>query len=225
MIDIDEWSPHLTPRNSFYELKGLVSSGGRVADGREQRVQDDVGFWRHSQTYAIRNRAQALAYRAMLTRLRAGEAILAKVFDAYGPPTTGTVAEPSASLTAAADLRATTVSISTFGLILQPGIAFSIGHRLHRITKVVFHTPGGTAAWNGSAPWDGSAPWIGQPAAGPDLWTVNIQPPLRQDLAAGTNVDFFNLQCLCVIEDVTSGDIDLDLGFFADPTLSLIETI
>ncbi|MBS7543029.1 hypothetical protein [Ancylobacter oerskovii] len=96
-------------------LKGLVSSGGRVADGREQRVQDDVGFW---------NRAQALAYRAMLTRLRTGEEILVKVFDAYGPEHTGAAVPPSASLTEAAALRATSLNISTFGQMLTDGRPF-----------------------------------------------------------------------------------------------------
>ncbi|GLK86696.1 hypothetical protein [Ancylobacter defluvii] len=225
MISIEEWSAHLTPRNSFFELKGLVSSGGRVADGREQRVQDDVGFWRVSYSFAIRNRAQALAYRALLTRLRAGENIVAKVFDAYGVTVTNTAATPSASVAVDAELRATTLNMWTMGLDLEPGISFSIGNRLHRITEIVARTAGSVGTWSDAGTWNDAGRWMDAPAATADGWEIRFMPPLREVIDAGTVVDFINLQCLCVIENVTDGDMDLELGFFGDPTLPLIETI
>lgn len=217
-------SPHLRPRNSFYELKGLVSSGGRVADGREQRVQDDVGFWRVIYSFAIRNRAQALAYRNLVRRLRAGESIVATVFDNW-------TANPSpaigleAKLAADADLRATTIQLATVGLALEEGVSFSIGDRLYSITEIVSHAVSVVHHTPDAEVPDPAVPYPDNPPAYPDQWTVKILPPLRSDVAANTPADFINLRCLCVIENVTDGDLDLDLGFFGDPTLSLIETI
>ena len=220
------WPEILIPRSNPHDLRNMAATGGRTGSGREQRVFNDAGYWEIGfNSVPIRTRAQALAWRAMVSKLRTGEAILVKIYDKwFADGANGVVQEARVGANAA--LRATTMMLTTINLELEPGVEFSIGQRLYRITEVTSHDPAEAIAdWlTTGSPWDDvDGIWVDAPMNGSASWTVKILPPLRAAAAAGAEADFRDRVCLCVIDDVGGGGLDLDLARFADPSITLIE--
>lgn len=208
-------NPH--PRNGF-------RSGGRSLSGVEQRVVSDASYWEIAVSgIKVGSAAEALAYRAMIARLRDGEAMIMQVCDAYRP--LGAKANGTAvSLAAAAALRATQVALNVTGAELSSGHFFSIGERLHQVKQVV-SGPVAPPFLNQLAmdsPWDDRIPWS-DAVAGTSLYTVTITPPLRAAAPAGTGASLSNLVLRCVLRDAADGDLELDLGRLGSPSLTLVE--
>ncbi len=211
----------LKPQACNAELRNFHKSGGRSATGREQRVFGDAGFWEISyRSMPMRaRRDRVLAYRATIARLRQGEEIIAKVFDLFR-----CIGQGPASVVANASQRATTIMINGVDAELQPGHHFSIGYRLYRVTEIAdqTETPIGvvTGTYTGDT-WDDSDVWVDDPII---TSTIKFLPPLRAAAVAGATVDFENLKCLCVLKDMSDGDLDLELGRFGSPSFTLIES-
>lgn len=185
----------------------------------------DAGFWTIVKSgVVVRNKEQALAYRAMIARLRQGEDVIVPLCDLYKPVRAkGDVA--SAMLASTAPLRATTVTISVTDLDIAEGNHFSIDDRLHLITRVV-SGPIAPPMVNPIA-WDLpflDEPWVDDVDKSAN-YTVDILPPVRATHGIGKEVSFSDLKVRCVIQDIDDGDLELDLGRFGQPSLTLIESI
>ncbi|MBD3847114.1 hypothetical protein IED13_15500 [Bosea sp. SSUT16] len=207
--------PHL--RNGF-------RSGGRSLSGIEQRVVSDASYWEVAVSgIKISKAEEALAYRAMIARLRDGEPMIMQVCDAYRP--LGSKSSSTAvSLAASAALRATQVALNVTGAELMGGHYFSIGERLHQVKEVVSGpvAPPFLNQLATDSPWDDRIPWA-DAVAGTSLYTVTITPPLRAAAAAGTGASLSNLVLRCVLRDAADGDLELDLGRLGSPSLALVE--
>ena len=202
------------------ELRNFTASGGRTGTGREQRVYRDAGFWEFVYgEFRINDEASALAYRAMMGRLRQGEEIIARVTDYFICEGQGPV-----RVTSPAAARATTVQIQGVEAELRPGHHFSIGNRLYRVTDVTAQSEEivglVTGTYDGDT-WDDADVWVDDPSVSS---SIKFLPPLRSAVAAGATVEFENLKCLCVLKDMSDGDLDLDLGRFGSPSFTLIES-
>lgn len=211
------WDPH---------LRNLASSGGTSATGRTQRIFGDAGLWEvRVSDIAVRNRAQAAAYRALIARLRTGEDILLPVRDLYAA-VGSRVASASATLAGDAALRATEIALSVSGIDVEPGHHLTLGDRLHLVTEVVAGPTEATllnqlvsdSAWSDALPWSDTVD-------GSVAYTVKLLPPLRAAAASGNPVQFKNLALRCVLKDTGDGDLDLDLGRLGRPSLTFIESI
>ena len=127
-------------------------------------------------------------------------------------------------LAGAAPLRATQIGLTVIGVDVQPGHYLSIGDRLHLVTEIV-SGPGEPPLVNPLVldepfhePWTDN---VGVPA----IYVVNILPPLRAALPAGTIASFTELRLRAVPDDLNAGDLDLDLGRFGTPSITFIEDI
>jgi len=209
------WPTSLVPRNAAVTLSSFTKSGGRTSTGREQRVMSDAGFWRISYTVPIRTPQQVRDWNSMLDRLRSGEDIDVKVCGGEAPQ--GIDVTSTASLTVAAARRATRLTFET-ALILKAGHYFNRGSQMYRINRIVSTTGFYQAAEAGLPTTDA----VAQDVA---TYEVDIMPPLRASLAVTAQLRFKDIVCLCVPADMNTGDLDLDLGRFADPTISFIEAL
>lgn len=219
-----QWPSVLVPRSvTGPELRGAAISGGRATSGDEQRVYSDAGRWEVSYTVPIRTRAQALAWRSMTARLRAGEDILLTVYDRWRPQAV-IAGDTLAEMHVSAGARATAVTLGTMGFPVEEGLHFCIyGDRLYRITGVGAQselTIGLAAAVSEDELWDDGDVWVDDPMI---LSETTILPPLRSAIPAGTAVGFRDLVLRAVLADLSAGDLDLDLGRFGDPTITFRE--
>lgn len=211
----------LKPQACNAELRNFHKSGGRTATGREQRVFGDAGFWEISyRSIPMRGRRdRVLAYRAMIARLRQGEEIVARVFDLFRCK-----GQEPLRIASAAAMRATSITIEGIDADLLPGHHFTIGNRLHRVTEVTAQSEKATGVVTGTytgEAWTDADIWVDEPAVSS---TVKFLPPLRSAVAADALVEFDDLKCLCVLKDMSDGDLDLDLGRFGSPSFTLIES-
>lgn len=224
------WNPILRARAGEPVLRNLAASGGRSPTGREQRVTWDAGFWHVPLTGLVVNtREKAAAYRAMLARLRQGEDIIFPLCQRYLAPGARDIGA-SVTVADASALRATKINLLATGLTIAPGYYFSLGgDRLHLITEI-YAGPGedpDSSPWlpAPASPWadDPSSPWLG--SGRPDAsWAVKIIPPLRAAVSGGAAANFKDLRLRCVLQDLSDGDLDLDLGRFGSPSLPFIES-
>jgi hypothetical protein len=102
---------------------------------------------------------------------------------------------------------------------------FSVGQRLYRINNIL--STGASLSivdiiLSEEKEWSDSAAWV-EDGSGGALYTVSVLPPLRASISAGASVEFNDLVCLCVLADVSDGELSLDLGMFATPTISFKE--
>ncbi|TCK28182.1 hypothetical protein EV667_2180 [Ancylobacter aquaticus] len=215
-----EWDETLRARSTTVNPRGGWTSGGRSLSGAEQRTYSDAGYWSITCTVPIRKREQALAWRAMKARMGMAEPLRFKMCELWRPEG---AADATVLLESAAAARTTQISLASSNdpaLELRAGHYFSVsGERLHLITRVISHDEE-LQYWDEEDTWVDPSPW----------WegvlitdAVAIFPPLRGALAGGTAVNFSDLVCLARPEEATSGDLDLDLGRFADVTLTLVE--
>lgn len=218
------WPAVLEARRCSPNLRNAFRSGGRSISGIESRVISDAAYWEVSiSEIRIHERDEARAFRSMVGRLRAGEAIEVAIFDAYLPD--GAESSLSlATLASPAALRATQITVNVTGIAVEDGHHFSIGDRLHLITEVI----SGAGASSHINPVITDTAWLDEPwtddaTASSAQYQIKFKPPLRAEVAAGTAVRFKDLTLLCVVKDPLDGDPDLDLGRLGAPSLTFIE--
>lgn len=219
------WNPILHARAGEPVLRNMAVSGGRSATGREQRVMSSAGYWEIPIRNIVVNTAEkAAAYRAMMGRLRQGEDIVLPIWDMYGAPG-GRMSVGFREFGAGAEVGATQVTLTTSGIQLAAGQYFSYGSRLYLITEIV---SGPTPRLLNQAaldqPWADDVQWA-DGVSGFDNHVVKITPPIRSSTIVYTQIRFTALSLLCVLKDFAEGDLDLDLGRFATPSLTFVESI
>lgn len=219
------WNDVIKVRSCTPRLRAMTKSGGQSQNGREQRVQSDAGYWEIVYEVIVNDPIAARAVRAMITLLRSGQEVLAKIFDrnqpmgAYG-------ADVTASLTSAVAPRDVQIGITVTGAEVEPGAYFGIGvNRLHMVTEVV---SGGPAEFYNHVlsdnVWDDALPWSdADPTA--KNYTVKIMPPIRADFGSGTAVKFTGITMRGVLSDMSDGDMALDHGRFGSATFTIRESI
>lgn len=220
------WPSVLEARSWNANLRNMMASGGRTPTGRDQRVFSDAGFWEISITgIRIHNQEEAAAYRAMIARLRGGEDILVplqEVYTAIGARLTAT----EVSLSADAALRDTQIALTAEGVKVEAGYHLTIGDRLHLVTEIV-SAPGSPPLVNQfvtGGPISGAVPFVSAVTASA-AYAVKVLPPLRADYESGESVRFRDLLVRCVLKDPNDGDLDLDLGRLATPSLIFQESL
>ncbi len=219
------WPSVLVPADgSPPELRNASKGGGRTVSDTEQRVFSDAGHWEINYKFPIWTTAHQLAWRAVVPRLRAGEDILVRVFDKCRPDGVAGGAW-AAAVSADAAVRATTVHLVTVNVKLGWGVHFCIGQRLYRVMEVVSETPATSISdwFTTGAPWSDSGVWVDDASAGGAAYVVKILPPLRAAVTSGAAVEFEDLVCLCMLADMSSGDLSLDLGKFGAPSIAFAE--
>lgn len=220
------WPDILKPRTISHEIRNAAKSGGQGLEGGEQRVFSP-GAARWVITYdqiAVYDRPRALAWWAMVDRLRSGEEVVATVYNLWRA-TGATGPEPAATADGAYAAGVVEMDISASGLTLEPGVMFSIGERLYRISRIVDEVASLSLVdiiLSEGRVWSDSAEWL-EDGTGGTLYSVRFLPPLRQSVADGATIDFTDLKCLCVLDDLASGNLSLDLGKFGSPSLALRE--
>jgi hypothetical protein len=218
------WPASLKARSMNPHPRGLSRSGGRSINGSEQRVASDAGYWALTVSgMVIRSRETAAAYRSLIARLRMSEPVIVPVCDLYRPVGSG-LGSSEIWVASNAALRATTLALAVSGIDVQAGHHLTIDGRLYLITEVIY---GPTIAPLENRlvldePWADNVPWT-DAASAAATYQVKVFPPMRAAVASGTAVSFRNLTMIARLEDMASGDLDLDLGRFGTPSLSLIE--
>lgn len=206
MADVWPWEL-LTPRAERVRLRGVAMTGGPSVSGQVRSTRlDGGGLWVIEQDFLFHSRLQIKAARAIEAGLDGGSGeIVVRVFETPFAPVgseaaTVTFSDGStfsdgtefasvpvgATLTAAAALRTTTLSLTTIFGALEGGERFSIDHvtkgrRLYTVTRVIGNT-------------------------------ITIRPPLREACAVGTGLDFTRPGCLCRLAnpDDFLGALDLN---------------
>jgi hypothetical protein len=219
------WPSVLIPRRCDPHLRNMVKTGGRTSTGREQRVFFDAGYWIVPMSdFPFHDESSVRAWRSLLSRLRQGQSVNAKIFDAAAAEG-GDNPSASATLSGSHAVRATSVTMSTRGIKVTAGVLFSIGNRLHQVDEVVSGGSGSiynpvvtNGLWNDDELWNDGTP-------GSVTYSLKISPPLRSAYASGTAVRFSNLTLECVVDELTDGELNLDLGLYGNPSLTLRESI
>lgn len=220
------WPDILKPRSISHEIRNAARSGGPGLEGGEQRVSSPGSIrWQiRYEGIAVNDRAKALAWWSLIDRLRTGEEVVATIYNMWRADG-ATGPEPLASAAGAHAAGAVEMTIAASRLTLEPGVMFSVGARLYRISRIVSEVASLSLVdiiLSDDRVWSDSAAWT-EDGSGGALYTVRLMPPLRQSVADGASLDFVNLKCLCVIDDTASGDLSLDLGKFGSPALALRE--
>ncbi|ODT17920.1 MAG: hypothetical protein ABS35_24760 [Kaistia sp. SCN 65-12] len=186
----------------------------------------DGGFWEvRISGINVRSRAAAVAYRALVARLRTGEDILLPVRDLY-QPVGSRLKTAVVTLSANAPLRSTQVALTVAGVDVEVGHHITLGDRLYLVSEVV-SGPTDPPALNqlvSDSAWSDALPWT-DAVSGASAYTLKILPPLRADLVAGEPGRFRDLLVRCVLKDPNDGDLDLDLGRFGSPSMTFIESL
>lgn len=191
MADVWPWDL-LTPRAERASLRGVAMTGGPSVSGQVRSTRlDGGGLWVIEQDFLFHTPTQIKAARAIEAGLDGGSGeIIIRVFETpFAPsdavPTEVTFSDDAtfsddtsfltvptgATLTAAAALRATTLSLTMITGTLEGGERFSIDHatkgrRLYTVARV----------------------------SGDD---ITIRPPLREACAIGDALDFAHPSCVC----------------------------
>lgn len=222
------WPEVLIPRRCDPELRNFTKGGPPTAMGRQQRVFADAGYWQITLSeFSVATTERVLAWRKLIARLRAGGEVDVVVFDAHSAnPGVGLF---SATLTAGVALRATSITVLVnFGEAGEGHYLSLDGRYLHVITEVVSKTEAQSIPqWlTTDDPWnDAGGAWFDDDTQGGDILTANVLPPLRAAKASGSPVAFDGLRLRCVLDEMNSGDLSLDVGMFGFPTLVLRESI
>ena len=221
------WPDILIPRvDSPPHLRNVAKSGGPGLEGGEQRVfsPGSVRWEIRYDNVKVTTRAETLAWIATVDRLRAGEEVIAPISNRWRADRFFG-AEASAACSGACAAGAAEMDIAASGITLAAGMMFSTENRLYRISRIVAEVESLSLVdiiLSDDREWSDSAEWVEDGSAGA-VYTVRILPPLRQSLADGAALDFQTLTCLCVIDDMASGDLSLDLGRIGTPSLALRE--
>lgn len=216
------WPTGLNYRSIVLELQSAVLTSGASMGGPTQQVYRDAGYWTvRISGIAIRDRQTANAYRAMMTRLRTGDAVFLPIADPYRP--LGSMLTGAALVVSLpTQARATALLVSGTGIDLDAGQYVSVNGWVYLVTEV---TSGGTpATYNqvaSDSPWDDALPWVDAPSVSVSS-LIKIQPPLRAAIAAGTALEFRRPVIRCRLKRDAS-DAALELLRFASADLALDE--
>lgn len=207
-------------------LRNAAKSGGPGLEGGEQRAfsPGSIKWEIRYDNVKVTTRAQTLAWISTVDRLRAGEEVIATIpnrwrADHFFSP------DSAAASAGAYAAGAVEMDIAATGITLAPGVMFSFENRLYRISRIVAEVSSLSLVdiiLSDEREWSDSAAWVEDGSGGP-LYTVRILPPLRQPVADNAALNFQTLTCLCVIDDMASGDLTLDLGRTGSPSLALRE--
>jgi hypothetical protein len=221
------WPAILVPQTiSPPEIVSFSVSGGRTLTGTEQRVFIDTGFIVMGYNgIVLDSRAKAKAYDVALARMRRNDTYKLPIFDRYGTPGSDNDGA-SAQLKVKADLGATSVSISSTGILIEEGSWFNVGSRdfLHQVIEIT-NAPASIPAItpiSGGGAWDDSAPWLDNTGI-PGDYTVNILPPLRDDFGKATEVRFKDIVLRGRMADIRSGSREDEAPGWSTPSLSFQE--
>ncbi len=201
----------LAPKDLNWWPGGMIDTGGKSLSGLEQSERLDGGpLWRCTMAQIpLSSRAEILAFQALQMLLAGGtQPIVIPREPSFRAPvvTTGggvphsddtpfadssLYSAPSimAALTADHELRAYQLAFSyAGGLALEGGEDFSIEHpavgwRMYRVTKVTL---------------------VELQSGGDYLYEIEIGPPLRDDVPAGTVLDFDTPRCTMKLTDPES---------------------
>lgn len=214
------WPSSLAPRRVALLERGMSVVGPASLSARRQVSSYDAGFWRIIyRGVPVNDAAKVKAYRALKSQLSGGSAtILIPIYDSVNVPwPTGVSANAvgefsdgttysdgtgffnpaiDVTLNGDHDLRSTllTVTKTSVGTI-SGGEHFSIGARLHRISKVVSATE-----------WQ--------------VW-----PPLREDLLGGRALNFETPKCRVQLVGEDSGDLELERGLYGFVDMEFVEAV
>lgn len=226
-MTITTWPAKLVPQRASFNLRNSWKSGGRNVFGREQRVRSDAGFWAITLSgILIHDRATEYAFRALVARLRDGEDVFVPMFGFRALLNSADTDDSACELTDAADLRATTINITSSGVQLLAGGMIGIFGRLHQITEITT-APSAPPFENmiaNDSPWRDGVPFVDAVSASAN-YVVKILPPLRSDYSAGQTVKTSGLTVRCVLESGGDGDLEMQPGGIAYPTLTFVEHI
>jgi hypothetical protein len=222
-----DWPLGLYPRSAAFGARGRIVSGPPSLTGRSQVDAVDAGYWTAMLRGFPVHKANQRLWRALIARLEAGAAeIRVPVFELAQPWPLGPDGEPvtetadvmfddgasfddgvgfwqpviAAVTVGAAALRATSLTIDfLYAGEVTGGEYFSAGDRLHVIRSIMAES--GTQK------------------------TVTIWPPLREAVAAGTELNFDAPVCRMRLADEAAGDLDMEFGIVAFPDLSFVEVV
>lgn len=223
------WPLGLRFRAAIPNLTASWRSGGAALSGVEQRVQTALGPWRVTiEGVYARGADQIRAAQAMLTRLKAGESIIAPVCE-RAPIAGATDPAVAAFLTAPVATAATSLTVLVSGGTIPVGALLGLpGSRIHRVVEVTSApaSPGLACQLAGSAPWADRLPWSDGPAPPPgNAYTVRILPATRAPYAAGAPVALRDLTLLMRLASADDGDMPSSEGRAASFDLPLIEAL
>lgn len=222
MSQIYNWDHRLPPRGIAFNPRGMTASGPPSLTGRTQVWAYDAGFWVAEFPLATLDKGEQInAYRALRAKLSGGaNAIRVPAFDYGQAPwplpggweanliedgefSDGTLFTDGTGffeyaieveLATAASAGASHIHVTvTTAGTIEEGMLFSPGDRLHVIKEKL-----------------GSTSWL--------IW-----PPLREDVAQGTLLNFD--KPVCRMRLMNEADMDLSLGrlWQAQPTAMFIE--
>lgn len=183
-IQVDVFAPSVSPGRSF--------------NGFEQLIQPDAGHWRivfHE--VPIRTRTHALQWREIESKLQGRNGTVCV------PVYEGKLSAEEIAATVVNDRPIGTTQIEieqTAGASLRPGMDFSHGEWLYRITRVISEETG-------------------------ELYTVAIWPPLRAAIEVDDELDFNTPRVRCRLERDDSMDVNLELLRFARPSVVFVEDV
>ncbi|WP_342163084.1 hypothetical protein [Methylobacterium sp. SD21] len=228
------WNPILVPSAEQWGLKNATRTGGQSFSGVEQLSDSPAARWGASLTIPCGTQGKVLAMRAAIALGRSQVWIIGPVETARAPwfvdPLTGgRISYAMGAADAATDpafetnpdtastldfraagpvaMNATAMTIQrNRGGLLQPGMMFSIGNRLHLLTDLLTPDPGADAGY-------AQAGQIG----------VGIRPWTRADYAAGAPVEFGRPVCRMRLASDDTGALQLQLSRTGSVSLDLIE--
>lgn len=206
------------PSEHGWRLAGTALSGGQPINGAPQTADMSTGGWWvcDYSVGILRTKAQLGAWRAMLALLNSGvRTIEVPVLDGLKPYPPGFPGLPiEATLAADVFMPAYPAPASPPN---QARVRLVAGGALQGGEYLTVIGPSGAA-------------WLHMVAAITDVTagvsTVTVVPPFREDMAAGTDVDFNNPRCTMKVDLQSLKDAwpTMTVPFLAKPKISFVES-
>lgn len=224
------WPSILVPSSEDWSLRGGTRSGGQTFEGNEQIVASPTARWKATLSIPCMRREQVLALRRVIAGGRTQLWNIGPIETTRAPwnvdfiggkITYGRGAKDGPDLEAgqdtssilefrlsgAAAMSSPTITIlRTKGGVLEPGMVFSIGGRLHVITDL-----------------DGETGTPGQQGAVETEITATIRPLLRADYADGAAIEFGRPLGVMRLASDDTGSLELQLSRYGTVTLEFVE--
>lgn len=203
----------LIPRDLKIELRTSVDVGPQDANGDEQRVHSSAGTFEMSMIgVPLPTADHVRAWRAMITRMRDGESLIARVYDLNGPPGFYTGGSTLTCVGGAAE-GATQMVIETAGVVVDEGTYFGVLlDTFYIITGIVGDEGQVMNPISGPGPWDDDIPWSDM-ADGANQLVVNFLPPLHRNVSDGSGLRIgYDMRLTGELVDFEEGDLTLEYG-------------
>ncbi len=230
MADSIIWPSLLVPSSEDWSLRGGTRSGGQTFLGNEQVVASPTARWKATRTIPCMTRATNLAMRRVIALGRTALWVVGPCENSRAPwnidlvggkITYGRAAlrpdvyvgDQAATLdfrlAGAAVVNAASITIQrNRGGVLEPGMVFSIGGRMH----VIVDLPNGELA----------APDVQGP---PGTIAATIRPWLRTNYDAGTPIEFGQPITIMRLATDDTGAMEQQLSKFSTVALDLVEAL